>query len=406
MERSDNGPFLERRAAVLATEKPDRPSPVTLALASAGAAIAIYLFGVLATPHVLRHFHYNDFGTFYRAAATGRLYGPDRDLPVVGPVTMTNLNPPHFHLFFRPLTFLPLPAAYLVWMTLSACAIGIGLWRTALRVRPTWPWWMWLVIVAWTPAFALLYTGQITALIFVPLLLAWWADREGRRTTAGAWMGLALSIKPNLIMLLAWWLFRRRWRQIGTATATTLAAGLVGVIVYGWQAYETWLRNLGSATWTWAAMNTSLWALPSRLWQETPYYPHLAERPGLVSVATAALVLPVAVAALWGLWRTWDVDIAWTLALVSSSLVMPLGWAYYAWWWVPMAMGLPLRRRTWVVVAVLLLVPATVVTAVISDSVPVAITVGSAPVYAMLALCTAVTRLAVAAKPAPATPVG
>jgi hypothetical protein len=406
METADKSPFVERGAAAVATEKPNRPSPVTMSLGVAGVTVAFYVLGLLVTPNAFARFHFSDFGTFYRGAATGLLYGPDPDLPVVGPVTMTTLNPPHFHLFLRPLTGLPLPAAYLGWMTLSACAIGIGWWRTALRIRPAWPWWMWFVISAWTPLCTLMYTGQITALIFVPLLLAWWADREGRGTAAGAWMGLALSVKPNLIMLLVWWLFRRRWREIGTAAVTALAACLVGVIVFGWHAYETWLRNLSSATWAWAAMNACLWALPSRLWQQTPYYPHLAERPDLVILATAVLVVPVAAATFWGLWRTRDADIAWTLALVSCSMVMPLGWVYYAWWWVPMAMGLPLRRRAWLVVAVLLLVPATLVIAFVSDSVLVAISVGSAPVFATLALWCAVTRLAVAARPVRAASVG
>jgi hypothetical protein len=156
------------------------------AAAVLGVSAAVFFLGFSYTPLVLEKFNYGDFGTFYRATLSGRLYGPDPDLPRVGSIAFIVLNPPHFHLLFRPLTPLPMPQAYLLWLALTAVALGIGLWRSAERVQPVWPWWMWAAVLAWTPQFSLIYTGQITGLVFVPLVLAWWADREGRPGAAGA----------------------------------------------------------------------------------------------------------------------------------------------------------------------------------------------------------------------------
>jgi Glycosyltransferase family 87 len=371
-----------------------RPATVPFVLAVVGVLAAIFVLGLGITPRVLERFHYNDFGTFYRATASGRLYGPDPYLPDTGPVTFRNLNPPHFHLLFRPLTLLPLPQAYILWLVLTTMAIGVGLWRTGLRVRPRWPWWMWAVILAWSPLFSLLYTGQITALVFIPLVFAWWADREARTVAAGAWLGLALSLKPHLVLLLVWWVFRGRWRSLTAALVTGGGAAVCGAAVYGWSAYARWISHLSAASWPWAAMNCSLWALPSRLWHVTPYYANLAERPHLVVIATALLVVPVALCTLVGLRKSRNTDVGWALALSATFIVMPLGWAYYAWWWVPVAMGLPLSRRTWAVVAVSMAIPSGVMTALANDSVVLTMSLASAPVYGSVVLWGSILHLA------------
>jgi alpha-1,2-mannosyltransferase len=369
-------------------------------VAVAGVTLAILILGFRATPPVLEQFHYNDFGTFYRAAASGQLYGPDPYLPVAGSFTAKNLNPPHFHLLFRPLTLLPLPQAYVVWLILTAGMIGLGLWRSARLVRPAWPWWMWAVMLAWTPFFSLVYTGQITALVFVPLVLAWWADREMRPAAAGVWLGLAVSLKPHLVLLVVWWVFRRRWRSVAMAIVTGAAVAVCGAVAYGRAAYATWLSHLaGVAALPWGAMNCSLWALPSRLWHATPYYANIAERPDLVAMATLFLVTPVALATLVGLRKVRSPDTSWALALSATFIVIPLGWAYYAWWWVPMTMGLPLSRRTWAVVAVCLTIPVGFVSAFAKDSVLLTMTVASAPVYGSAVLWVSILRLALAESP-------
>ncbi len=375
---------------------PTRPSTAAFAAAVLGVSIAVSVLGVWFTPPVLVQFAYSDFGTFYRAAASGHLYGPDASLPVAGPATFINLNPPHFHLLFRPLTLLPMADAYILWLVLTGSAIGIGLWKSARRVRVAWPWWMWAVILAWTPTFSLVYTGQITALIFVPLVLAWWADREGRPGVAGAWLGLAVSVKPHLALLLIYWVFRGRWRSLAMATLSGGVSALCGVAAYGWSVYGAWLSNLRAASWPWAAMNCSLWALPSRLWHETPYYAKLAESPALVMIATLVLVAPVALATLGALRKVRCPDTSWALALCATMLVMPLGWAYNAWWWAPITMGLPLSRRTWAIVAVCMMVPVTLLGALTRESILLTITLGSAPVYGMFVLWASILRLALA----------
>ncbi len=364
------------------------------ALAVVGVTAAIYVCGVLITPHVLSSFHYSDFGTFYRATATNRLYGPDPDLPVVGSARMTNLNSPFFHFLFRPLTLLPLADAYVVWLALTAGVFVAGLLKTAKRTPPAWPWWMWCVLLAWTPLFSLVYTGQITALVFVPLTLAWWADRDRHRVAAGFWLGLAFSLKPHLLLVFVWWVFRGRWRSLVVALLTTTATVALAAVVYGWSAYASWAGHLGGANWTWAAMNSSLWALPSRLWQATPYYAHLSIHPQLIGPVTAFIVVPAGLATFWGLWKVRNPDIAWALALISTTLIMPLGWAYYAWWWVPMAMGLSLPRWVWSAVALLMVTPVVLLAPWVSESILMTFTVGAAPVYASAILWAAVLRLA------------
>lgn len=369
------------------------PSPVAVSAAAAAVAAAVFFLGLQLTPLALARFHYNDFGTFYRASQSGVLYGADPDLPVVGTSALANLNAPYFHLFFHPLTLLPLATAYGVWLAVTAVVIGWGLWRTARRIAPRWPWWMWLVILAWTPLFSLAYTGQVTALVFLPLVQSWQADREARPWVAGVWLGLAVALKPHLVLLPAWWVMRRRWQGLVAMAVTVAALVATGAGVYGWNAYASWIGHLRAASWPWMAMNSSLWALPSRLFHHTPYYASLGEAPGLVVLATAVLVVPALLATLASLRRETRHDVAWSLALTATAILIPLGWTYYAWWWVPMTLGLPLSRRTWVAVAACLSFPTLIVAGWADHSVLCTVTLASAPVYGSVILWAAVLRL-------------
>ena len=141
----------------------------------------------------------------------------------------------------------------------------------------------------------------------------WWA---GSRESAGpgrgwrvAWVGAvsrqaALGAITDLLGL-----FRRG--RLGASLAMATLSGGVAALLSGVAALWSGARSRGGVAGRkccgaafagpWAAMNCSLWALPSRLWHETPYYAKLAESPALVMIATLVLVAPVALATLGAL---------------------------------------------------------------------------------------------------------
>src|SRR5206468_6687846 len=107
---------------------------------------------------------------------------------------------------------------------------------------------------------SVLLTGQLSLLLLLPITPALVEARRGRWTHAGVYLGLALSVKPFLLIFMPYLVFRRQFRA---AAATGVAASLcfvAGLLVFGVEAHWSWLRTLASvaSVETWAAMNASI----------------------------------------------------------------------------------------------------------------------------------------------------
>jgi Glycosyltransferase family 87 len=265
----------------------------------------------------------NDFGIFYRSVASDAPYAGHEGNPATDAgILLTNLNPPQFLLALKPFTLLPFAVACVAWWTLSFALLIAALtwWLRAQGERWTPERVVWALL--WTPIFTMGFTGQVTAVLGLPLWLAYRDLNHGRSWRGGLWAGVVLSVKPILWPLALWYVARRAWSTMAGMIVGAAASVAVGVACYGVAMYRAWIEALGAIAWGPQIMNASLRAIGSRLPFETPAFIWLA----------AGLVV-----GLWTVWRTRTrtLEDAWFALIAASLLASPLGWIYYGVWLLP-----------------------------------------------------------------------
>jgi alpha-1,2-mannosyltransferase len=121
-----------------------------------------------------------------------------------------------------------LPAGKLLWGIILAVCVVLGLTVILPRIGPG-------GIVLWAPIVTLLppvvdamVWGNLTALVFLMLAVAWRWPRH-----AGWAIGVAAAAKPVPILAVAWLIGRRDWRGVGVAIAIPLALTLVTMVFAG-----------------------------------------------------------------------------------------------------------------------------------------------------------------------------
>ena len=183
-----------------------------------------------------------------------------------------------------------------------------------------------LFFVTWVGTGSLIVTGQLSCLLLWPLTASWAAMRHGRWLKAGILIGLLVSVKPFLALLLVYFGIRRRLDGLAAGLLAFISAFLVGLAVFGLAAHMSWLRALGGVDWSWLVMNGSPLGFLSRL---------LSPSPGLVPLAQASrAIYPLwLLTAAGGLTLTvlsvvkqrGNVDRAFALLLIASPLALAPG---------------------------------------------------------------------------------
>ena len=277
-----------------------------------------------------------DFGIFYDAT---RDFLAHRDMYASG----HDLNPPHLHLLLVPLAVLQPAAAFAVWGVLSLGCLIASLWfilREA-KIAPT----RWhlafcaVAVISSAATSAVIVNGQLSWILMLPVTLAWVAARRSRWAPAGALVGAALTVKPFLLIVLAYFILARRWRALAFATAAAAACLTVGVILFGVSPYLGWIRALRGVSWTYLPINASLMGFLTRTFTDTsslepPHFGALVVWTSLVRplwIAGAGVLGLGTLAALRLDDAPASVDRSFALLLVASLLISPLGWVYYAW---------------------------------------------------------------------------
>jgi len=149
------------------------------------------------------------------------------------------------------------------------------------------------VVVGWkavVPAFALvglglvgvvsdLSVGQLTGLVLFCVAAAFEWDRVGRPIAAGAVWSVSLLIKPLPVVLLFYFIARRRWKLLGSAGITFLILGpvLLGIL-FGWERQIEGWRWFLSTT----AHDRSPWVVFDH-WASMPGYCLTYRESGLAS---------------------------------------------------------------------------------------------------------------------------
>jgi hypothetical protein len=300
-----------------------------------------------------------DFGIFYasvRHAVDGKgLYAPlpaRRQPPYY--TGQLNLNLPHTNLFFLPLAFLSVRQGLAVWVIASLVVFGWSTWASlrALRWRLPLIGWMALAVylLAWGPAAAFSLTLQVSFLLMGPVTASWLASRAGRPAAAGAWLGLAASAKPFLLLVVAYLALRRDARALRAFAIVSLLFVLAGLIVFGPQSYVDWAAQLPRVSWASHYMNASLGGMVERLFGHAHYGGVGGAawvRVTLLPIASIVIAVITLRAAVRPPRSPWGEDHAWAVLLLASILLSPLGWVYYLWialWPVAATIG---HQRPW-----------------------------------------------------------
>jgi len=287
----------------------------------------------------------DDFGLFYHAS--GCLASGSCDPYLVDATHAPNMNPPHAHLLFRPLLLVPPSTAFLIWISVSACVVilcGVRLARSlALNISPTW----WVVgsigLLVSAISASTLASGQIYAVLLWPVNEAWLAARRGRWTRAAAWLTVVATIKPLLLLPLAWIV----WRQPRTLRIITVTAAAVfgaGVLLYGVDPY-VWIHSLGLARWSGHYWDGSFLQTLTRLFLPTAFFaPIFSGTTAIVAVLWVVLTLLLVLDLVRWLPRA-SIDAAWLGLIAASFLITPKGWLYAGWWLLGPAVALNHRAH-------------------------------------------------------------
>src|SRR6185312_11649737 len=152
--------------------------------------------------------------------------------------------PPMTMLLFAPLGLLGLHAAALLWYLViiasTAAVIGV-LWHRLFEPHGIWE-------LAFTTAMVLTLRatystyafGQTGFLLLLFLLLFWW-DRT--RMSGGAYLALAIVVKPVAAFFLGWTVLDRRWRSVMATVLVLAALAAVTALAFGSEVFTSFITS-------------------------------------------------------------------------------------------------------------------------------------------------------------------
>jgi hypothetical protein len=251
------------------------------ALARARALVAILLLGLLVGLAVRVSREPEKGDTRFYVAAAGRFVA-GADLYTEAGASTGYTYPPPFAAACVWTLPLPYPAVRVLWLLgMGAAAAGTLVvaerWRHAvagLDATVRRPHLLLALALAPLLRFAVndLAHGQVNWLVALLVAATLLAAARGRDLAAGAWLGLALTLKPTAWPLLAWLLLRRGGRRVAAGVALAGALVMAPVVlrygpagaagqVLGWLAAGRRLADLSA----FAPDNTALAAVLGRL---------------------------------------------------------------------------------------------------------------------------------------------
>ncbi len=168
---------------------------------------------------------------------------------VLSPDSTTGTNPPVLQWLFVPFAMLNPRAAFWLWSSLQAVALGVILWLTRILLadRLTTRAWRFVVCgaVASVPM-VIHFTESQTQLLVGALMLAALALLLKEQPTAACLTAVAAGlVKLFPFVLLPWFVWRggRTWRQRAVLAGVSLAAVGVGVVISGPSLWQDFIQH-------------------------------------------------------------------------------------------------------------------------------------------------------------------
>jgi len=251
-----------------------------------------------------------------------------------------NLNPPAFVALTLPFSLLSYDTAWRVWSGTSIFAGLLSLWvlvrawtpekeQILLRFASSC-----VVFFFYVPTFFNYCLGQVTLLLLLPLTISWSMMRRGEEYKAGAWLGLALSIKPFFGLFAITFLLARRWKAAVALLGVASGVSLLGLIWAGWETHLEYTRVLGDVTWGATNWNASFAGFFDRLLggsENQPWVqaPRLAKSLALIFSAIVLVFMGESIFHTRTLPKKQFFDGLYTMTIPAMLLISPLGWYYY-----------------------------------------------------------------------------
>jgi hypothetical protein len=215
-----------------------KPSRIVLMLAC---SVAVALVGFLFVRGFI------DFPVYYaagRSLLSGRtdLYSPDFALGRV----MDYRYPPFFLVALAPLWLAPYAVAAYIWYLLSAaelagCVLIVSRTFPALTGKKR----MWLLVALATIQYFVMAMHYGNAHLLATLLLfaSFYFFGLRRDVIAGLWMALAITIKLTPVLLLPYFVVKRRWKLVAAVCVFLTAINLAPSTYFGFRSNNELLER-------------------------------------------------------------------------------------------------------------------------------------------------------------------
>ena len=280
--------------------------------------------------------HCSKDGQLVSRSASGKPVGPSEPSLCLHP----NLNPPVFGFVALLLADLSPSGVWWIWAIASATAsiVAFGLFAGILTTKPfdqiVITIISWIAFLLYYPSFAAYSLGQVTFILFLPLIAGWLALRKGQDFLAGAWIGLAASLKPFFGLFLLLFFVGRYWRAATGFIFICFLALIGGAWLAGINSYFEYMSILGDVTWLSASWNGSIAGYLDRIFKGIggDSASHLIWLSGAIKIAIVSAVFLIGAGATVvtrNLDREVRADILFALAIPAMLLISPLGWLYY-----------------------------------------------------------------------------
>lgn len=295
---------------------------------------------------------YTDYGRFYQSARLAMtkhdiylpIYVSNSAKPKIAPKKISdNLNPPFFQVISYPFGFMSYANSLYLWSLLSLIFGTISLayaWKI-LEIKPTSFLFITslLALLAYTPTYTTLQCGQVSFILLLPLTAGWFLARIGKTNLSAVLIGIAASCKPFLLLFGLFYLFRKEWSGLIYFTFTLIACVALTIPIFGIPSYISYIKVLSHILWYADNWNASLYGTLSRLFGNhyekhtvLTYAPNLTKylyytiSAGIITfmamLMTSKKFIPVRD-------KKEKLNFDFTLTLIFSLLLSPLGWTYY-----------------------------------------------------------------------------
>ncbi len=147
-----------------------------------------------------------------------------------------------------PLTLWSVTTAKRLWLLINMVLLGTsaGMVGRATSLGRRRAWLLCLLLVV--PLRTSFLDGQMHILVLLLLVMAYGFESRGRRDACGVCLGIAGALKVYPLLFGFYFLWKRRWREVGVIAAVALGAGLLCGVMMGWHVVHVYLTQVFPAS--------------------------------------------------------------------------------------------------------------------------------------------------------------